>query len=175
MPLCYWRKFSGQSMVGIIVGFWAQRPESRCYPLGERWVREWRGSNLELSSAHEGLLKARQEDSQARFNARGRSRVFTMPRQTHWIFRGRRSYTKLELEKKQLLRRAHFFRLGVESCQASILILNGQCNHLHYELPGVKPNSTPEFTTHFKMRVKETREHKKAVGKLQESNGESQN
>lgn len=66
MPAVLWRKFSGQSMVGIKAGFWAQRPGSRRYPPGGTLGAqvESRGANLELSSAHEGLLKARQEDSQ---------------------------------------------------------------------------------------------------------------
>lgn len=43
-----------------------------------------------------GFWKPGGKIRRARFNARGRSRVFTTPRQTHWIFRGRRSYSKLE-------------------------------------------------------------------------------
>ncbi len=46
MPVVLWRKFSGQSMLGIKAGFWAQRPGSRRYPLGERWERKWRGEEL---------------------------------------------------------------------------------------------------------------------------------
>lgn len=79
--------------------------------------------------------------------------------------------------KKQPVKRLDVLNslLAIESCQAFILILNGQCNHLHSTPPGVKPNSTLEFTTHYKMRVKKTPAHKKTMGKLQESYGESQN
>lgn len=64
----------------------------------------------------------------------------------------------------------HFSLLAIESCQASILILNGQCNHLHSALPGVKPNSTLGFKTHYKMRMKKNtrtqEDHGEITGEL---------
>lgn len=164
-------------MLGIKAGFWAQRPGSLRYPLGERWERKWRDEELTWNCQvrMKGFWKPGRKIRRGRFNARSRSRVLTMPWYNLIQYSMEDGATQsLNLGKKSSLWKdwmclTHFSLLAIESCQASILILNGQCNHLHSALPGVKPNSTLGFTTHYKMRMKKTHaqeDHGEITGEL---------